>query len=138
LNIFVNTLNEINEHNRIFFEGKIAYTQGLNEFSAYTPEEALTLLGLKIPKIESHKNIPVISLKGAVGSANLTTTSTTKSTQKVTTSSTKPTTNKITTTPTTSTSTTIKTTTKIILPDSLDWRNVSGMIQPIRTQGKCG
>lgn len=36
------------------------------------------------------------------------------------------------------TTTTVKATTKSTAPASIDWRNVTGMVQPIKNQGSCG
>ena len=143
-NIWKEKNNNVKVHNERFAQGLEKYKKSLYSFSDYTPEELKArLTGAKVPFGKINIGAATTARKAA-GTTTRKTTLKPTTTRKLTT--TKPTTLKPTTTRkltttkmTTSTTTTTTTTTKAIINStSFDWRNVAGVLQPVKDQGGCG
>jgi len=138
--------NKINEHNAKYAAGFVTYKQKLNFLHDLDQDELKKLTGLKINAKNSARPAAVetaTTKRLTTTSRRVTTTSKpiTTTSRRVTTTS-KP----ITTTPKGTSTTTLITLVKqntstafgTLVSNLVDWRNVSGYVQPVKGQQACG
>lgn len=53
--IYLDTIRTINEHNKLYNEGKMTYFLGVNQFADLTPDEIPGRVLLPPPKVEEEK-----------------------------------------------------------------------------------
>ena len=120
-NIWKSRHDDATTHNERYAKGLESYTKTTYDFSHLTHEELLhQLTGAKNPHAQRMMRLAATTLKPTTTTLKPTTT-----TLKPTTTTLKPTT------------TTLKPTTTAKAA-AVDWRTVSGVVQPVKDQGHCG